>query len=198
VLVTNSSFPTLDGAKDKLSVSLLKAGLDLEVPPEEAQTLVSKLMAPKAASSGVSDSRAELRDQFAGRDISDVIVLICGHTERDKRCGIMGPLLRDEFKEKLPLAGLEVMEGSHNQDRSTGATEVTQTTCRIGLISHIGGHALAGNVIIYVPKTPKFASHPLAGTGIWYGRVEPRHVEGIIKETIKGGHIIKDLLRGAV
>jgi hypothetical protein len=32
--------------------------------------------------------------------------------------------------------------------------------------SHIGGHKLSGNVVIYSP----------AGRGIWYGRVKPEHV----------------------
>jgi (2Fe-2S) ferredoxin len=31
---------------------------------------------------------------------------------------------------------------------------------------------------------------------IWYGRVEPKHVEGIVKETIGGGRVIQELLRG--
>lgn len=74
-------------------------------------------------------------------------------------------------------------------------------TARIGLVSHVGGHKWAGNVIIYFPH--KYRTNPvqrrqspLAGRGIWYGRVEPRHVEGIINETIKGGRVIKELFRG--
>ena len=37
---------------------------------------------------------------------------------------------------------------------------------------------------------------PLCGQGIWYGRVEPRHVQGIMEETINRGVLIEDLLRG--
>jgi (2Fe-2S) ferredoxin len=72
---------------------------------------------------------------------------------------------------------------------------------RVGLISHIGGHKFAGNVIVYLPprlKTDDGEAHPLAGHGIWYGRVEPRHVEGIISETILKGRVIEELFRGGI
>jgi (2Fe-2S) ferredoxin len=65
----------------------------------------------------------------------------------------------------------------------------------LGGVSHVGGHVWAGNVIIY---TPMEADNALAGTGIWLGRVEPRHVEGIITETILGGQVIGELWRGGI
>ena len=85
----------------------------------------------------------------------------------------------------------------------------------VGLISHIGGHKFAGNVIVYLPPAsapasasgvvgsgsdldPDIDSNSLAGTGIWYGRVGPEHVEGVIEETIVKGRIIQDLFRGGV
>ena len=37
----------------------------------------------------------------------------------------------------------------------------------------------------------------LQGMGIWYGRVEPRHVEGIVAETVRGGRVVGELFRGA-
>jgi len=69
-------------------------------------------------------------------------------------------------------------------------------TARVGLISHIGGHKWAGNVIVYIP--PSFSSNPLAGKGIWYGRVGPEHVEGIVGKTILDGKVIKELFRGGI
>lgn len=70
----------------------------------------------------------------------------------------------------------------------------------VDLCSHVGGHAFAGNVIIYLPVDLKLvkrrALSPLAGKCIWYGRVEPSHVEGIISETLMGGRIIEELCRG--
>lgn len=67
---------------------------------------------------------------------------------------------------------------------------------RVGLISHIGGHKWAGNVIIYIP--PSFSRNALAGRGIWYGRVGPEHVEGIVAKTMLEGKVIKELFRGGI
>lgn len=117
------------------------------------------------------------KDHLSGENIT---IFICGHNARDSRCGIMGPLLRDEFKTQLKRAVKE---------RSERKPEVS-------LISHIGGHAFAGNIIIYFPSA--WTNHSLAGKGIWYGRVEPRHVEGILKETVTKGVIIEELFRGGL
>jgi len=69
---------------------------------------------------------------------------------------------------------------------------------RVHQISHIGGHKFAGNVIVYIPPVLGNEGHPLAGQGVWYGRVEPKHVEGIVSETIEGGRVIKELFRGGI
>ena len=34
--------------------------------------------------------------------------------------------------------------------------------------------------------------------GIWYGRVEPKHVEGIVQETISKGRVVEDMFRGGI
>ena len=107
-------------------------------------------------------------------------IFICGHGGRDSRCGVMGSLLRDEFEAHIKRI---------SKDRSKSKPEVA-------LISHIGGHVFAGNVIIYFPQYPE--SHSLAGKGVWYGRVEPRHVEGIMKETVVKGRVIEELFRGGL
>ncbi|KAI0157588.1 Sucraseferredoxin-like protein [Xylariaceae sp. FL1272] len=139
------------------------------------------------------------------RDVNEVLVLICGHGGRDMRCGVMGPVLQAEFERQLPNAGLTVLQGpaiDHSDSASLPETgDEVGKTARVGLISHIGGHKFAGNIIIYLPPTHKTsagAPHPLAGHGVWYGRIEPRHVEGIIKETIVNGNIVTDHFRGAI
>jgi hypothetical protein len=141
------------------------------------------------------------------RDVEDIMVLICGHGSRDMRCGVMGPVLRDEFETQLPRQGVEVLRGPVKIDLEDDARAITGTierpalTARVGLISHIGGHKFAGNVIIYLPLTMKAAdgtSHPLAGHGIWYGRVEPKHVQGVIHETIVKGAVITNMFRGGI
>lgn len=145
------------------------------------------------------------------RDVADVMVLMCGHAGRDGRCGVMGPVLKTEFEAALPRAGLEVLDGpvvvadgSEDVSALEGGNTAAGTAARmarVGLISHIGGHKFAGNVIVYLPpllKTVEGGIHPLAGHGIWYGRVEPRHVQGIVDETILNGNVIEDLFRGGI
>ena len=145
---------------------------------------------------------------FGVRDVTDVMVLICGHGGRDQRCGIFGPVLQAEFVAKLGGAGVEVLSGPVDITATPGTvaavageTSGRPRSARVGLISHIGGHKFAGNVIIYLPPHLKISeekNHPLAGHGIWYGRVEPKHVEGIVKETIQTGNVIRDLFRGGI
>ncbi|KAH6840968.1 Sucrase/ferredoxin-like-domain-containing protein [Chaetomium sp. MPI-CAGE-AT-0009] len=146
------------------------------------------------------------RDLLWGvRDVREVVVLVCGHGGRDLRCGLYGPLLRDEFERRLPERGVEVLrgavevEGEGEGHAVEGESTGRQTAARVGLISHIGGHKFAGNVIVYMPpslRTEDGQAHPLAGHGIWYGRVEPQHVEGIVGETILKGRVIEELFRG--
>lgn len=114
------------------------------------------------------------------------VILICGHGGRDLRCGIMAPVLEAEFARVLQERGVSVNTGGEVVDRENHA--------HLGLISHVGGHKYAGNVIIYLPPGMQ---NPLAGMGIWYGRVEPRHVEGIVTETL-AGRVVKDHFRGGI
>lgn len=137
-------------------------------------------------------------------DVEDVLVLICGHGGRDVRCGVLGPVLRNEFEEKLEREGIDVLKGPVEATMGDAAKIEEQgeakTRARVGMISHIGGHKFAGNVIIYLPPKLKLAgeAHPLAGHGIWYGRIEPQHVEGVIKETILKGNVVEDKFRGGI
>lgn len=187
--------------------------------------------------------------------ISTPTILVCSHNSRDSRCGILGPLLHQEFSQYINKRHTlrnkvtsELVEDSH-QDAESGAVSFAshphfrptavdsdhndQHPINIGMISHIGGHKWAGNVIVYIPPDyqinplersrrgakPKDKSaqepivheddeapehdaqpftSPLAGKGIWYGRVQPKHVEGIVEQTIGHGKIIKDLFRGGI
>lgn len=134
------------------------------------------------------------------------VVLICSHGARDERCGILGPLLHAEFTTQLNHAGLLDMSTSVASKDVSGLKERVEPGASVGMVSHIGGHKWAGNVIVYVPpkwpawdkKLERQGSSELGGKGIWYGRVEPKHVEGIIKETILGGRVVEELCRGVV
>ncbi|RMY17453.1 hypothetical protein D0867_06020 [Hortaea werneckii] len=141
----------------------------------------------------------ELQKQFIGaRKIDEILVLICGHGGRDERCGKLGPILQKEFEDKLQRQNIALLHDAPVAEAEEVNTDVEGyvPTARTGLISHIGGHKWAGNVIVYIP--PSFASNPLAGKGIWYGRVGPEHVEGIVAKTIMDGKVIKELFRGGI
>ncbi|KAL2863004.1 sucrase/ferredoxin-like domain-containing protein [Aspergillus lucknowensis] len=124
------------------------------------------------------------------------VILICGHGGRDMRCGVMAPILEEQFRRILESKGIYTAEVPTDGDFDS------PNRAHIGLISHIGGHKYAGNVIVYIPKGMKYsdssAPHPLAGKGIWYGRIEPRHVEGIVEETLMGGRVVSDHFRGGI
>ncbi|KAJ6151119.1 Aminoacyl-tRNA synthetase class 1a anticodon-binding [Penicillium chermesinum] len=126
----------------------------------------------------------DLASKFTGvLDIAQSpTVLICGHGGRDMRCGVMAPVLEQEFQRVLLSQG-------YTATGSDGAIMDAPNHANLGLISHIGGHKYAGNVIVYIPPgmTRGVEPHPLAGKGIWYGRIEPKHVQGIVDETILGG-----------
>lgn len=139
----------------------------------------------------------ELASRFNGAvDIEhSLTVLICGHGGRDMRCGVMAPALENEFQRTLQSQGF-------TSASSDGTTIDSPDHANIGLISHIGGHKYAGNVIVYIPPKRTIGSsgepHPLAGKGIWYGRIEPKHVQGIVDETIFGGRVVTDHFRGGI
>ncbi|KAJ9604791.1 hypothetical protein H2200_010906 [Cladophialophora chaetospira] len=134
--------------------------------------------------------------------------------------GLLEPQHSDSRAQELGQAidesTLESMSTSSTQIEKADAS-ANDVVVNIGMISHIGGHKWAGNVIIYFP--PGFSTsnatkeallddsqrasgvqplHPLAGMSIWYGRVEPKHVEGIIEQTVVKGKVIEDLFRGGL
>lgn len=49
---------------------------------------------------------------------------------------------------------------------------------------------------MYIP--PSMVGNELKGAGVWYGRVGPEQVEGVVEETLVRGRVITELLRGGV
>lgn len=159
----------------------------------------------------VHTRRPKLQENLPHYSIDQVIILICGHGGRDERCGVMGPVLRAQFLDVLQQRGLlkDIEQGSNLDRLGNDFDNLTKSSsplkplpqAQVALISHIGGHRYAGNVIIYIPPTfqlPNGSPHPLAGRGIWYGLVEPRHVEGIVEETFLNGRVIEMMFRGGL
>ena len=124
-------------------------------------------------------------------------ILVCTHGGRDKRCGVLGPLLVKEFEQQS--------QAKFNMVRTDPDRAFDPSAINVGGVSHVGGHKWAGNVIIYIPPNYEIKDEdgsdtvsPLAGKGIWYGRVEPSHVDGILNGTIQGGRVIRELFRGGI
>lgn len=101
------------------------------------------------------------------------MILLCSHRRRDKRCGVTAPILAQEFDHVLRQRDIHEGEG--------GAALV--------MVSHIGGHKFAGNVILYTNEGRR---------GVWYGRVSPCHCEAIVDQSLIGGKVIKELYRGSM
>jgi hypothetical protein len=228
VAITNSSFPPSTPSENPLKVQTTSAYLfpsfkyipflprvsfDSVQALAKGYILPTKLHEAHSTLSPIHRDRLLRSSEFKSllygvQDVDDIVILICGHGERDARCGIMGPILQEEFMKALPRSGIEVLQGPvpipggpNGDDEVINTFTKKSKTARVGQISHIGGHKFAGNVIIYIPTTAESATgetHPLAGFGIWYGRVEPKHVEGIVNETVILGNVISDHYRGGI
>ncbi|EMG47458.1 AIM32 Altered inheritance of mitochondria protein 32 [Candida maltosa Xu316] len=112
-------------------------------------------------------------ENFEEFSIDKDMILTCGHKARDLRCGIISPLLLNEIDSVLKKKNME-------------------DDVYVGEISHIGGHAYAGN-LLYYPKDCESDRD-----FIWYGRVFPDKIQGIIDDTVIDKSIIKNLFRGDV
>ncbi|KAJ7045912.1 Sucrase/ferredoxin-like-domain-containing protein [Mycena alexandri] len=134
------------------------------------------------------------------------VITFCSHKRRDKRCGISAPKLETAFTNALQGRGwtvdnqldyildppLEKFKGSE-QEKAADVLDTLKTlrTAKKALIlhnSHMGGHAYAGNCMIYTPN----------GASVWYGRVTPHEAESIVVNTIEGGLVLPALLRGGM
>lgn len=102
------------------------------------------------------------------------MILVCGHGARDKRCGVVGPMIVSELEKVLAKEGLLY----HETKNPDGVL--------IGQCSHVGGHVFAGNLIYHDGK----GSDPL-----WYSCVFPHHIQGVVKKTIIEGQRIDSLAR---
>ncbi|QSZ35817.1 hypothetical protein DSL72_006939 [Monilinia vaccinii-corymbosi] len=226
ILITNASFPsTVPSHRPELLTTSAYIVPSFKYIPflprvsfDSVQALVKGFLLPTKlhpAHDGLSpihkDRLLQSKEQAdllpAVKDVKGILVLICGHRGRDVRCGITGPILQAEFERILPVKGVQVLKsavevGDDNSiELLEGPNEPHVKTARVGLISHIGGHKFAGNVILYIPphmKTRDGEAHPLAGCGVWYGRVEPKHIEGIVQTTILEGKVIEEMFRGGI
>ena len=90
-------------------------------------------------------------------------VFVCAHVKRDKRCAVLGNQLLNAFEEEVSARKVEDLVA-------------------VSAMSHVGGHAYAGNVLLY--------PH-----GVLYGRGRVCHVVPIL-ESLTTGKILKEIHRG--
>ncbi|KAG1441432.1 hypothetical protein G6F56_011484 [Rhizopus delemar] len=134
------------------------------VSPDDAETIYEifvKRPLPEGPMEDVQKAfeSVDLKELGVYPNPYESMILICSHRKRDKRCGITAPILNREFDHIL--RELDIHDGP-------GGTTVL-------MVSHIGGHKFAGNIICYINK---------GLTGIWYGRVKPCHCREVVEETI--------------
>ncbi|KAI7906497.1 Sucrase/ferredoxin-like-domain-containing protein [Cokeromyces recurvatus] len=169
--------------------SVIRCGLDViilpdniivgDVTPDDAQLLYDVFVKmPLPTSNEPIHIEAAFRNYNLGNltiypNPYDSMILICSHRKRDKRCGVTAPILNREFDHVLRELDIPDGEGG----------------CGVFMVSHVGGHKFAGNVICYINK---------GRTGIWYGRVKTCHCREIIEETIINKKVIKELYRGSM
>lgn len=113
-----------------------------------------------------------IESPFKYEEIPNSWLLICGHYQRDQRCGVVGQDLISEIQSK----GL-------CQDRN------------IALISHIGGHKYAGNVIFYNYVGSSKTTQKSLVDCLWFGKVVPPNFQLLLKN-LDTGLIPNELFRG--
>jgi (2Fe-2S) ferredoxin len=120
-----------------------------------------------------ADLAALVEDHLIGNRISPSLhhqplfgrhLFICVHGRRDERCGQCGPPLAAAFQAAL-----------------AGRPELSDVV--VYQTSHVGGHAYAGNVLIYPG-------------GDWYGYVTPQDVPRLLESHLLNNEIVIDLWRG--
>lgn len=164
ILVSNIHIPTHEFTAASIKTVLYPQNQLIQFPESSlnddkfVETFIEQFLVP--------DSKVTTNDKVSVSAHDKDMILICGHTQRDVRCGVLAPLIYDEFIKVLSRNNIENVD--------------------VGFVSHIGGHLFAGNVLYFKQN----------GESIWYGRVKPSHVQGIVSETIIGGRIIEELYRG--
>ncbi|SAM02064.1 hypothetical protein [Absidia glauca] len=162
-----STHSTTDGSQDLLILpdNIVVAN----VTSDNIQSLWSYLQAKESSNTSGEDTPTPAGLLITPNPYS-ALLLICSHRRRDKRCGVTAPILSREFD--------HILREKNNMDN-----------VEIVMVSHIGGHKIAGNVICYTHQGKR---------GIWYGLVKSCHCRAIVEETLEKGLIIESLYRGAM
>ncbi|KAF9961585.1 hypothetical protein BGZ65_010478 [Modicella reniformis] len=181
IMLTNTSRHAEDWEGPGWQVIILPDHIVVNnVTPEQCDDFFEAFLKPAVGSDTLVDAEDHDAQVQAGKTTfvahrwkAKAAVMICSHKKRDKRCGVTAPILRKEF--------IRILRSKNLYGDGEGDVE-------IWMVSHIGGHKFAGNVIV----------HRSEGQAVWYGRVEPCHSQAIIDSTIERGKIIRELYRGSM
>ncbi|CAG8442617.1 14040_t:CDS:2 [Acaulospora morrowiae] len=176
IVITNSSRQNNDSDSKGNDVLLFPDNILIKnVTPKQAAEFYKRFLSTPISSLNEEKEQYLSTVNFTVEQMPyKAVIVICSHKRRDKRCGVTGPILKEEFDRVLKEKNLDVE--SHNNNGIA-----------VFLSSHTGGHKFAGNIIVYRD-----------GQGIWYGRVIPCHVKSIVELTVLEGKVIKDLYRGSM
>ena len=189
--------PGSNAVGGKVKLNLAEAGARAHASDAPGDVLIFPQSTRRKAYDDPSDASPErvaafVRDVFVTGDagaglpggecerLRGAHVFVCTHAARDARCGLCGPALVDEIRAEVDARGLT--------DR------VAVRGC-----SHVGGHAYAGNVLVFHPLGGVDADADAAASeGTWYGYVTPREIPDIVERTIRRGEKIPRLWRGSM
>lgn len=176
-LVTNSSLvSTYSTIPDACDVMILPDNIIVSnVTSDKADDFYSLFLATPLPTEpmdiDLASKNEKLGDMQIHKNPYKTMLLLCSHKKRDKRCGITAPILAQEF------------------DHVLREKDISEHDVAVIMVSHIGGHKIAGNVICYTNEGTR---------GVWYGRVKTCHCRPIVEETIINGKVIKEIYRGSM
>lgn len=130
VMVTNTDLSPPSGeSKGAASGYLFPDGKYFtDIPISQTDSFIKAHLQP--------DGKIETQKQslFSSVEMDHSLILICGHSARDARCGEIGPLLLSEFKAVLDKRGLLYKKENKCDQKHT---------YEVGICSHIGGHVVS-------------------------------------------------------
>lgn len=137
VMVTNTDLsPPKSESKGTASGYLFPDGKYFtDIPISRTDSFIKAHLLPEGK------IEAEKQSLFSSVDMDHSLILICGHTARDARCGEIGPLLLSEFK-----AVLDKRELLYKEDKKCDQKH----TYEVGICSHIGGHVVSILILIII------------------------------------------------
>lgn len=150
-------------------------GGELKDPKAKTMTFFDYLKGANAVSERTDSIKtvpevSHTSEEFTCTPYHKSLMLICGHQQRDQRCGLIAPDLIKEF--------------SRHGDADTD----------LAIISHIGGHKYAGNIINY-----KYLGVHQDGKakvdGLWFGKILPSLVPTLLKH-LRKNEIVTPWFRG--